>query len=365
MFKGMHARSSSVLNHSTSCLSFSARCFLFCFHQVIKWMLHNRVVVRRYFEMKQFVSQPSAEWWMLAYVVNDFLVNVSDTFKTLQVESAGISKQYLCLRLLCMILETVASMEHIAERSMEEPLMVAEGAASVSKGQFIAGNAGIDEMMRGIDVVSANLHSALLRDWGRKVVSLASAVMYLSALHGLTVVLAGLQATGRESLPSPHASLRNWSTHSMLILFLWWEVTSNALRSCFGDAFLPQVCQQHKNLVRIVAQEAPLSSQLHAKKGTNMVLSKSWAPCGPRFKELRLFAAGLATVMPTTSRVEGDFSLMCYRRNIYASGLTDFALEGSIYAKQYDDLQVAVSKYNVDQVNNSLYELVKEDRKCP
>ena len=42
--------------------------------------------------------------------------------------------------------------------------MVTEGAASVSKGQFIAGNAGIDEMMRGIDVVSANLHSALLRD---------------------------------------------------------------------------------------------------------------------------------------------------------------------------------------------------------
>jgi hypothetical protein len=131
----------------------------------------------------------------------------------------------------------------------------------------------------------------------------------------------------------------------MLILFHWWEVTSMhcvhalTMLSCYKF-----VSNTSKDLVRIVAQEAPLSSQLHAKMGINMVFSKSWSPCGPRFKKLRLFAAGLATVMPTTSRVEGDFSLMCYLRNIYASGLTDFALEGSIYAKQYDDLQVAASK---------------------
>jgi hypothetical protein len=48
--------------------------------------------------------------------------------------------------------------------------------------------------------------------------------------------------------------------------------------------------------------------------------------------------------MPTTSHVEGNFSLMCYRRNTYASALTDFALEGAVYAKQYEDLQVAASK---------------------
>ena len=174
-----------------------------------------------------------------------------------------------------------------------------------------------------------------------------SAIMNLSALHGLTVVLAGRQAAGRkESLPVPPClpvELINASNVDFVSLLMGSH--QHALRSCFGDAFLLQACQQPKDLVRIVAQEAPLSSQLHAKLGTNMVFSKSWAPCRPRFKELRLFVAGLATVvMPATSRVEGDFSLMCYRRNIYASGLTDFALRGSIYAKQHDDLQVAASK---------------------
>jgi hypothetical protein len=175
---------------------------------------------------------------------------------------------------------------------------------------------------------------------------LESAVMYLSVLlHGLTVVLAGRQAAGREwSLPaSPCLPVELINTSNVDFVSLVGS-HQHALCSCFGNAFLLQVCQQHKDLVRIVAQGAPLSSQLHAKMGTNMVFSKSWSPCGPRFKELWLFAAGLATVMPTTSRVKGDFSLMSYRRKIYASGLTDFALEGSIYAKQYDDLQVAASK---------------------
>ena len=86
----------------------------------------------------------------------------------------------------------------------------------------------------------------------------------------------------------------------------------HALRSCFGNAFLQTVCQQHKLLVRVVAQEAPLSSQLHARILTHKVFSKSWALFGSRFKELRQLVAGLATVMPTSSRVDGDFSLICY-----------------------------------------------------
>ena len=124
----------------------------------------------------------------------------------------------------------------------------------------------------------------LLSDQGRKVVSLASAVIYLSVLHGfLTVVLAGRQAAGRKwSLPVPSClsvELINTSNVDFVSLV---GSHQHALRSCFGDAFLlQQVCQQHKDLVRIVAQEAQLSSQLHAKMGTNMVFSKSGAPCGP------------------------------------------------------------------------------------
>ena len=55
-----------------------------------------------------------------------------------------------------------------------------------------------------------------------------------------------------------------------------------------------------------------------------------------------MFAGGLgAAVMPTTSRVEGDFSLMGYRKNANCSGMSDFALEGVMHSKQFDALQKA------------------------
>ena len=56
-----------------------------------------------------------------------------------------------------------------------------------------------------------------------------------------------------------------------------------------------------------------------------------------------MFSAGLATLMPTMSRVEGDFSIMGYRRNSYCSGMTDFALKGVMYAKQLFDLRKAMA----------------------
>ena len=75
---------------------------------------------------------------------------------------------------------------------------------------------------------------------------------------------------------------------------------------------------------------------------TRHMFSKSWSPCGSRFQELLLFSAGLATLMPKMSRVEGDFSIVGYRRNSYCLEITKFALKGVMYDKQLFDLRKAV-----------------------
>ncbi|SPQ94473.1 unnamed protein product (mitochondrion) [Plasmodiophora brassicae] len=60
----------------------------------------------------------------------------------------------------------------------------------------------------------------------------------------------------------------------------------------------------------------------------------------------RMTAQQLYPVMPTTSRVEGDFSLMSYRRNAYCAAMTDFVLEGIFtYAKQYRALQDVANRF--------------------
>ena len=107
---------------------------------------------------------------------------------------------------------------------------------------------------------------------------------------------------------------------------------------------MKKICHQHNNLVCVTAQEAPLLSQLSRLMATRHMFSKSWAPCGSCFQELLLFSAGLATLMPTSIRVEGNFSSMGYRRNYYCSGMTNFALERVMYAKQFFDLRKAAAQ---------------------
>ena len=46
--------------------------------------------------------------------------------------------------------------------------------------------------------------------------------------------------------------------------------------------------------------------------------------------------------MPTTSQIEGDFSLVNYHKNDHCSNLSDFALEGVMHSHQLRELQNAV-----------------------
>ena len=68
--------------------------------------------------------------------------------------------------------------------------------------------------------------------------------------------------------------------------------------------------------------------------------NRVWTPPGRDYESLRVFASGLATVMPTTSRVEADyFSFINYRKNEYNAGLSDFSLEGVLFSRQAKELE--------------------------
>jgi hypothetical protein len=111
---------------------------------------------------------------------------------------------------------------------------------------------------------------------------------------------------------------------------------NESLLSVFDAAFVSKVCEQHKALIRTIELEPVLRARLERESKKEFSVARSGV--GSRFSELQTFAAGIASVMPTTSRVEGDFSLMNYRRNEYCANLTDFSLEGVMHSKQYPDL---------------------------
>ena len=53
-----------------------------------------------------------------------------------------------------------------------------------------------------------------------------------------------------------------------------------------------------------------------------------------RFKILRDFCGGIATVFPNTASVESDFSILGWEKDKFRLSITDLSLEGVTHCKQ-------------------------------
>ncbi|PXF48308.1 hypothetical protein BWQ96_01997 [Gracilariopsis chorda] len=74
-------------------------------------------------------------------------------------------------------------------------------------------------------------------------------------------------------------------------------------------------------------------------RGGNL-FQQSWQYFMPKFRKLRDFCGGLATVFPRTATVESDFSVIQWEKDDNRQNLTDAALEGNVQSKQYDLLEL-------------------------
>jgi hypothetical protein len=105
----------------------------------------------------------------------------------------------------------------------------------------------------------------------------------------------------------------------------------------FDEAEIVKISDEHKYLATAVAREPSLKQAL--EKAKQKSFNQAWEPAGHRFSSLRRFAASLASVMPTTSRIEADFSFINYRKNEYNAALSDLSLEGVLFARQVRQLE--------------------------
>ena len=62
-------------------------------------------------------------------------------------------------------------------------------------------------------------------------------------------------------------------------------------------------------------------------KSTGDSFQTCWKPLGNKFKKLRQYCGGVASVMPGTSSVESDFSIINWTKDSHSKCLTDFSLE--------------------------------------
>ena len=104
---------------------------------------------------------------------------------------------------------------------------------------------------------------------------------------------------------------------------------------------IENVDAQFRRLRIAYREDDGMKLRLDANHSTNKVQSfkDSWSPLGKEYDALKEFCGGLASVMPGTSSVESDFSLINWTRDPYSKSLSDFSLEAILHCKQYQTLE--------------------------
>jgi hypothetical protein len=74
-------------------------------------------------------------------------------------------------------------------------------------------------------------------------------------------------------------------------------------------------------------------------KTTGDYFQNCWKPLGNKFKKLHQYYGGVASVMPGTSSVESDFSIINWTKDSHFKCLTYFSLVSILHCKQYGMLQ--------------------------
>ena len=136
------------------------------------------------------------------------------------------------------------------------------GASDISMGQFSLTVNGIQQLLNGIGVDASEILAQLTDVHQKNWVLLFRSVLYLESMNRFVVLCSERQAAGRESASVPLCLPMDLIGTSVVEFVALVSSHKTQLRSAFNPEVLQKICQQHKDLVRIAAQEPPLRSQL-------------------------------------------------------------------------------------------------------
>ncbi len=104
---------------------------------------------------------------------------------------------------------------------------------------------------------------------------------------------------------------------------------------------LEKIDEQFRKLRLAFKEQCGFSEMLHNAQGSSALKSfeSCSSPLGNDFHHLQLFCGAIASIMPGTSSVESDFSLINWTKDPNSQSLSDFSLESILNCKQYRKLR--------------------------
>ncbi|KAH8952971.1 hypothetical protein BDL97_09G113300 [Sphagnum fallax] len=273
---------------------------------------------------------PSDMWWVITYAVAPAIDEINITFAKLQSRSLLVAQQAEFINALIRTLTAMFCIEVI------DPNQSNDDDGEIEYMSI--------ELMR-IDVVGIKNH---IRDQG------SAASKFFDALNAAdqnTVIkeivsYAIMLVTGLTSVKAERDENNQPLDHDTPPIMPQQLITlrpakfiqevldkyRDRLQKFWTSDEFEEIEANHRDLMKMYRDDENMRNVID-KHDINTLFNDAW-DCVPRFKRLRAFCGGLATIFPNTTSVESDFSILKWELDAFRTALMHLSLEGIMQAKQ-------------------------------
>jgi hypothetical protein len=316
---------------------------------VLKWLKSKRTRLLEHFESKKPSCTPPLEWWIVVLIIQTLVERVEITFKSLQGMNTLVCEQRQ--QLLKLEMDIIARCNIHGPMTAEEKDTFNQALQQNPKHGFSREDycvtsqkirAAIDEVGGFVQIQMDTLEASDVADenqvYDRIIATIGQFALQL--LIGVQKVIAERDAENNAADELPVVlPLDLFSVNSRLFTSALQKQRIRLLQK-LNEEEVEKIDEQFRSLRLATREDTGLKSVLEANHSKpNASFEDHWSPLGNKYNDLKNFCGGIACVMPGTSCVESDFSLINWTKDPNSQKLTDFSLESILHCKQYKFIQ--------------------------
>jgi hypothetical protein len=303
--------------------------------KVLRWLKDKRMTLLPHFQEKQPACAPPNEWWILVSIVQPLIERIERTFMLLQGSEALVCEQRDHLhRLACDIANRMRIHMDVSEPNLRFLTMqIVEPTYGYTMENCTLKRLDIEDSIHEIDCyVQRSMDELKASD---SLEDKASYNLIVTTIASFTLQLVSGTASVPPCLP---VDLCNMNPRDFTAALNHQNVH---LKHSFTDDQIMAIDQQYCDLCVSFREEEGLAYALENAhdKLSSQSFRQCWTALEGRFPDLVQFCGGITSVMPGTSCVEADFSLINWTKDPNSKAMTDFTLESILHCKQHHRLQ--------------------------
>jgi hypothetical protein len=273
---------------------------------------------------------PLDMWWVITYAVAPAVDEINITFAKLQSRSLLVAQQAKFVNALIGTLTAMFCIEVIDPDQSDDD----DGEIKyISIESMWIDVAGIENHIRDQGLAAGKFFDALnATDQNAVIKEITSyAIMLVTGLTGVKAERdennQPLDHDAPPIMPQQLVTLRPAKFIQEVL-----DKYRDRLQKFWTSNEFEEIEADHRDLVKMYRDDENMRNVID-KHDVNTLFNDTW-DCVPRFKHLRAFCGGLATIFPNTTSIESDFSILKLKLDAFHTALMHLSLEGIMQAKQ-------------------------------